>query len=789
MFLSRSKDVFSVKVAQIENPMASTEQDQVITLGAIDLKHCIQQIIASSPENFNLTTEDYAVYYKDLTEQPEEPFVSNGVLSSLITSSETCLVPGRVCQNLSASFLFGDNSSKASTLTLEIRLKFHTIDQKPQTIHQQNNIVQLRSHVQRTTQQSVSNSHSSKSPHQSSNSHMPEKRYLDSGNYPQKKMKQMNSMSSAIKATRTKSLPIFSHIPSQTMFNIMNQDKMNKPSRYDSSSVKDRFKSAPFLQSKILDNPAKQRRSRNDATRAMRTRSMTTTQPLISSPIHEEPMSDSTDDTEYRVGEDNHNPGDNDDDCDDDIDNGFDEGSPYTPQQPPYKPLTNSSASGAKTSFHSLPDLEDLDSKRTHTISSTKLPKNHGLVCVNPNCATIDSITWRYFETGFHPNYFEIHRATEFDKKHYDGMFGPLCNACFLFLRNKGFMRPEGVVKKYLQQQKYKQDLKKKEEATAAIITASSSNSNNNSGNTSSTEDRSLNAIASKKANQVTSSPILPQFHKFPTPSHTPSAINQVIQNQKNSNNPVSGNTNASHISSTPNYNDLNDFMNQLNNFGGPLTDIDPLPQDQGVTPPMMAEKSNTRVINLYEDGDDKENFPPATSPNTQLGDFESMLVKSFATSEKSSPEFHQDWVNTLLFPTEPTPKDQGESKTPQDIQQLPPMKTFVNEKLTPLDQNLDIKRATVSNMPSSPVGSSIRSDGLDAYMEKNKASSSPTGASRNNTTNLIMSWGNQNNNTKPASTPNSEFFSNDDSLLDKACNSNTTVNQNSEKNTDKANY
>lgn len=787
VFLSRSKQTYLVKVAQIHNPLATTEQDEIITLGAVELKTCIQQIISNSPENFHLTTEDYAVYYKDLTEQPEEPFVSNGQLSSLITSSKTHLIPGRVCQNLSASFLFGDNSNSNSSLTLEIRLKLHTIE-APQK-QEKRQIEQLQLQLQ--------NHHSH---------HQQLALLLQPQPYGQKKMK--SSMSSAIKATRTKSLPIFSHIPSPSMFNIMNQDKLNKPSKYDSSSVKDRFKSAPFLQPKILDNPAKRNRRTSDAMSAIRTRSMTTQIPLISSPIQEESLSDSTDDADYRIGEEQEQENtlniDEDEANQDETDTVF-ETSPYTPQQPPYKP-TSFDITNKSSSFQALPDFEDLDSKRTHTINHSKLPKNHGLLCVNPNCATVESITWRYFETGFHPNYFESHRAHQFDKKHYDGMFGPLCNACFLFLRNKGFMRPEGVVKKYLQQQKYKLELKKKEEANAAAIESCSSSNNkvndsngyssniqyNKSANVrldsdkpdgSNYNERSLSAIAAKRSNKFASSPGVPQFHKFPTPTHTPSAINQAIQNQK-SNTQI--NTNHSDALSTPNFNEINDFMNQLHNYGGPLTDIDPLPQNQplGITPPMMAEKSNTRVINIYDDGDDKENYPPPQSPNIE--DFESMLGKSFATSEKSSPAFHQDWVNSL-FTTEPTPTDgftPQDSKSANDIE-LPQMKSFRNEKLTPLDNSLDIKNATVRNMPSSPVITSESNENSDSYFEKrNPTGSSPVGdASRNDTTNLLMSWAQNNeSNNKQGSTPNSEFMNHDDSILDKASTTNLNTNEKSQK-------
>ncbi|RKP29018.1 hypothetical protein METBISCDRAFT_28572 [Metschnikowia bicuspidata] len=122
VFLSRSKSQFAVKLAQID----SGDDSQVLTLGAVDLRNCVHQIVNSSPENFKLNTEDYAVYYMDITEQPDEPFVANGIMSALLASSNLDLVPGRVCQNLSASILFGDRPN-ASSLTLEIRLKFHVL--------------------------------------------------------------------------------------------------------------------------------------------------------------------------------------------------------------------------------------------------------------------------------------------------------------------------------------------------------------------------------------------------------------------------------------------------------------------------------------------------------------------------------------------------------------------------------------------------------------------------------------------------------------------------------------
>ncbi|KAI5961696.1 hypothetical protein KGF57_001630 [Candida theae] len=129
-FLSRSSQQFPVQTAEVPIQTTYSDVPELITLGAFELRSCIKQLLRSNPENFKLNSHDYAVYYKDITEQPDEPFVSNGVLSSLVSSKESCLIPGRVCQNVSANFLFG-NKKKASSLTLEVRLKLHTIEGSP----------------------------------------------------------------------------------------------------------------------------------------------------------------------------------------------------------------------------------------------------------------------------------------------------------------------------------------------------------------------------------------------------------------------------------------------------------------------------------------------------------------------------------------------------------------------------------------------------------------------------------------------------------------------------------
>ncbi|KAG7665842.1 uncharacterized protein J8A68_000668 [[Candida] subhashii] len=800
VFLSRSKIQYSVKTAQLPLATSMSDEPELITLGAFDLKNCVQQIIKSSPENFKLHAEDYAVYYKDITEQPDEPFVSSGVLSSLINTSKAHLIPGRVCQNVSASFLFGDKTN-ASSLTLEIRLKLHTIDGPPKQQPQQPQQQQMRQNI--GVDQVAASGGDKKRIRDSSSSSRQE--------YPQKRFNPSSSSSAssldaAVKATRTKSLPSFPQLLNNpTMLNIRTADRMNNTSRYDNKSVQDRFKSAPFFQAKIVDKPVvrkttpvrryhdnnnqHQYQSRQQLqsqhlqpARAMRTRSMVNPMPLmISSPILEGDgsLSDSTDDTEYREDDHNNMIEEHDEEEEEEEDKDFDEGSPYTPQQPPYEGKSSISHSGHNNNhnheqFQSLPDLEELDSKRIHSIPPSKLSSNHGLVCVNHNCATQDSITWRFFETEFRPNYFNINKSKKFDKNDYDGMFGPLCNACFLFLRNKGFMRPEHVVKKYLQQQRYKS---KKDEVP--MDNAGATNNNNNNTFTApinKERSNSLNAIAVKRSSQFASSPVVSQSHgKFATPAHTPSAINQVIQNRNSTSSHNAFMNNSGH---TPNYQEISDIMNQISNFGGPLTDIDPLPYS-GVTPPMIATKSNTRVINLYEDNpkkatkantrvinlgppegqdddsEDKENCPPPPeAPSSEMDidvrditDFENMIIAdSFTNAGKSSPlGSNQEWMNALLAEQgttdpEPTPNDQeeqtstpGETRTPVDLQnntnnnkddpKIPVMKSFINRKSSPPPQSSRpaSQSRPVVNMPSSPYTSIANSEMEDTSFGSKK--------------------------------------------------------------------
>ncbi|KAI5964280.1 uncharacterized protein KGF55_002222 [Candida pseudojiufengensis] len=784
-FLCRSTQQFAVQTVEVPIQYSINDEPEIITLGAFELKDCIKQLLQTNPENFKLHSEDYALYYKDITEQPDEPFVSNGVLSKLLSSNDSCLIPGRVCQNVSANFLFG-NKSNISSLTLEIRLKLHTIEATP--------IKQLppkQPNQQQRQPLSTINT-----------SQMERKRPYESIH------KSSNSVPAA-KATRTLSLPLYSNIQ-----NIQQADKTS--ARYNRENVENRFKSAPFYQEKVVDkNERKQQKNYSNQSpsqstmksqllpqRAVRTRSMLTTTPLvISSPINEENYS--SDDPEYRVGNNtNEENVQEEDDEEEGTESQADTTSPYTPQQPPYIPDNNDNNDSKDTppedsnddndSKDTPPELpEDLDSKRTHTIPNAKLPKNHGLVCINRCCQTQTSIAWKYFELEVNTQISQLIRAKEFDKKNYEGMLGPLCNACFLFYKNKGFMRPEHVVKKYNQQQKYTQKIKLK---------------STNNAKEDDTIRNSLNSIASARKNNhhhhQTSSPAT-----FPTPSHTPSAINQVIQNKyhNNNNNNHYNQSNSNSIPSgqTPDYHDL---LNQLNVYGGPSTDIDPLPN---ATPPMIATKSNTRVINLEEtderkatrlntkiipifNEEDKENQPPpinltnASATNT-LNEFDAILQSIHEDSDSN-------WMNFLTQPSSSSQikhETSPNSKTPVDqLQNL-----ITTKKKNNNNSPDSSKSSLVNNMPSSPYlsnhlnlndeESNELNDELSQLVnsefkinmnqqsqdpqQQNKSrqhlnSSSPNTASRNNTTNSLLNWQSHNTINKDlGSTPNTDFFSNDD--------------------------
>ena len=100
--------------------------DENTQIGVIELKLCIQAIVAASPELVAKLGQDYTVYAYDYSEY-ETPLVGQGMLSWVLASSSSTpsapahqsrtIVTGRVCKNILGLF------SNSSQETLEVKLR------------------------------------------------------------------------------------------------------------------------------------------------------------------------------------------------------------------------------------------------------------------------------------------------------------------------------------------------------------------------------------------------------------------------------------------------------------------------------------------------------------------------------------------------------------------------------------------------------------------------------------------------------------------------------------------
>ncbi len=96
-------------------------------IGVIELRTCIQAIVAASPELVAKLGQDYTVYAYDYSEY-ETPLVGQGMLSWVLASSSATpsapahqsrtIVTGRVCKNIMGLF----SSSSQETLEVKLRL-------------------------------------------------------------------------------------------------------------------------------------------------------------------------------------------------------------------------------------------------------------------------------------------------------------------------------------------------------------------------------------------------------------------------------------------------------------------------------------------------------------------------------------------------------------------------------------------------------------------------------------------------------------------------------------------
>ncbi|KAF7573418.1 GAL4 domain-containing protein [Pyrenophora tritici-repentis] len=115
--LARLPSVLSVPVVSL---------DETTEVGVIELKTCIQAIVAASPELVAKLGHDYTVYAYDFSEY-ETPLVGQGMLSWILASASSTpnapakdsqtMVTGRVCKNILGIFSNGIKE------TLEVKLK------------------------------------------------------------------------------------------------------------------------------------------------------------------------------------------------------------------------------------------------------------------------------------------------------------------------------------------------------------------------------------------------------------------------------------------------------------------------------------------------------------------------------------------------------------------------------------------------------------------------------------------------------------------------------------------
>ncbi len=116
--LARWPEPLNIRTAYLE---------ENIQIGVIDLKTCVQAIVAASPELVAKLGQDYTVYAYDYSEY-ETPLVGQGMLSWVLASSSSTpsapahqsrtIVTGRVCKNILGLF----SSSSQETLEVKLRL-------------------------------------------------------------------------------------------------------------------------------------------------------------------------------------------------------------------------------------------------------------------------------------------------------------------------------------------------------------------------------------------------------------------------------------------------------------------------------------------------------------------------------------------------------------------------------------------------------------------------------------------------------------------------------------------
>ncbi|CCH44428.1 CENP-A multicopy suppressor protein 2 [Wickerhamomyces ciferrii] len=600
-FLARSSNILNVKTLTMPIP----GQRNLMTLGVVSLKEVLQPIQKSSPELFVDDSIDYSVYVKDITEE-DEPFVGYGLFHKILLGQQQdtmdfdddeTLIPGRVCSNFAA--LLSKNSSE----TLEIKLRLARVVSKrsnnnnnqPQQQQQQQQQSQQQQQLQPSQQQrqsqgqipqqqsigskrkndeiynqSPNNVNSSTSPvyPELSTFQIPQQKpqiYDHSSTKKSKQMASSSSTNSAVKASRTQSLPAFNQPLNQLHSSHLASMGYFPPSAkvFPASTIAGQIRQADEI-----------KQHRTNYSFQVDGLDGNVTKPITVAPSNRfAPNFISSDNKKFNSKESKSNSS--------------------TTKKSRSKKQTKSNTT--KTQSKNQTQSNSIKSSPAAPTLSTfkEIPKN---IPECFNCQTVSAPVWRYFDT---------------EEESKRGMY---CNTCYIYLLDKGSQRP----KNYYNNSNNNNELK----PSSAKYTKKDSKDLNNSSNNPQQQQQQLDngpKLHSMKHEQTSSDPV------------------EEFQDMVSS--------------------DL-DF-----NFG-PMTDIDPLPQ----------QKRTPQILNT----EDKENIPPISIQKlSRQNSFEKMLIKSFSgvppnMNNINSTTPNNEWLNEFF---EPTPKDQDQqdsSITPKDFDNTP---------------------------------------------------------------------------------------------------------------------
>ncbi|KAH3686176.1 hypothetical protein WICPIJ_002844 [Wickerhamomyces pijperi] len=530
-FLARTPNTFQVRTARVVLP----GQSNLITLGVIPIKEAIIPIINASPELFEDFSVDYSIYVKDVSEE-DEPFVGHGLVSKFVNPdlanqlSEELLIPGRVCSSFT-SFL-GNGGGRE---TLEIKLKLVRVKRVHTPQPQQQS--QQEQHIPMPVQQTAPVEVIVKAPQRSRKS--TRKPSITRAPSRQPNFIQTSEPTSAYKRP-------YPQDKSEDEVFMQPQYPPNRKFNTAPAQRAVRTQSLPAFEQSFINNMGPKSNVRNfpPESIARRIHMADKQNSLAKSNPNYEPV---------------HSRFNN-------LQKSENQSQQQKQQQQQQQQNHQQQHQNTQTAEIQLPPTATFLHPAASTSNSVtdnkplKESKSNQITCSNPNCNAICEDNWHYYQ------------AKE------DGPVESICNQCFIFIRERGVMRPKG---KTIQPKRKKQK----------------------------TDRRNANLNSDPPSTIPSSSP-----PPVLTPVDDKKTLNQ--QNRQAGDTPAD---NGFINSSDP----LSEFDHIIHNSDldfqiGPLTDIDPLPVKS-------IEPSNLSI--------GKENRPPPIQLKkyNDQSNFEKMLVRSFS--------------------------------------------------------------------------------------------------------------------------------------------------------------